>query len=51
MSVFCKECGWEIKDGEVYFTPINKEGPLCLGCIEIKTDEEELDNSQFGVGE
>jgi hypothetical protein len=49
-AICCKQCGLEIEEGRVFFTPINKEGPLCLACIEIEREQEADDNGQFGLG-
>jgi hypothetical protein len=44
----CKEgCGPCAVD---MFTPVNREGPYCVKCLERETEQEAQDNGQFGVG-
>lgn len=46
-TAFCKECG---ELGDVYETPINKNGPYCAKCIDDVANIEDQENGQFGVG-
>lgn len=50
MKRCCELCGWEIEDIEIFYTTINKEGPLCSACVVVRNEEEEEENGQFGVG-